>query len=145
MAVANGSNRLQILRYEQCSKRLSGHTKRKKNQHGSPPVFVNPSNDKVNGHCSKKEVATMALRAKNMGMRIMIDFHYSDSWADPGKQNKPAAWVNYNFSQLMSDLYNHTFEVLDTLKSIGAKPDWVQIGYEISGGMLWPDGSTSNW
>jgi arabinogalactan endo-1,4-beta-galactosidase len=108
-------------------------------------VFVNPSNDKVNGHCSKKEVAAMALRAKNMGMRIMIDFHYSDSWADPGKQNKPAAWASHPFSQLLTDLYNHTYEVLDTLKSIGAKPDWVQIGNEITGGMLWPDGSTSNW
>ena len=46
-------------------------------------VWVNPSNDKINGHCSKKEVAGMALRAKNMGMRVLIDFHYSDSWADP--------------------------------------------------------------
>ena len=108
-------------------------------------VFVNPSNDKVNGHCSKKEVAAMALRAKNMGMRVLIDFHYSDSWADPGKQNKPAAWAGHTFSQLLSDLYNHTYDVLDTLKSIGAKPDWVQIGNEISGGMLWPEGSTSNW
>jgi len=108
-------------------------------------VFVNPSNDKVNGHCSKKEVAEMALRAKNMGMRVMINFHYSDSWADPGKQNKPAAWASHTFSQLLTDLYNHTYEVLDTLKSIGATPDWAQIGNEITGGMLWPDGSTSNW
>jgi len=108
-------------------------------------VWVNPSNDKINGHCSKKEVAALALRAKNMGMKIMIDFHYSDSWADPGKQNKPAAWANVPFSQLLTDLYNHTYEVLDTLKSLGTKPDWVQIGNEITGGMLWPDGSTSNW
>jgi arabinogalactan endo-1,4-beta-galactosidase len=108
-------------------------------------VWVNPSNDKINGHCSKKEVAGMALRAKNMGMRVLIDFHYSDSWADPSKQNKPAAWVNDSFSQLLTDLYNHTYQVLDTLKSIGATPSWVQIGNEITGGMLWPDGSTSNW
>jgi len=108
-------------------------------------VWVNPSTDKINGHCSKKEVAAMALRAKNMGMRVLIDFHYSDSWADPSKQNKPAAWASHSFSQLLTDLYNHTFEVIDTLKSIGAKPDWVQIGNEIPGGMLWPDGSTSNW
>jgi arabinogalactan endo-1,4-beta-galactosidase len=108
-------------------------------------VWVNPSNDKINGHCSKKEVAAMALRAKKMGMRILVDFHYSDSWADPGKQNKPAAWTNHTFSQLLADVYNHTFEVLDTLKSIGATPEWAQIGNEIPGGMLWPDGSTSNW
>ncbi|MGA3012868.1 MAG: glycosyl hydrolase 53 family protein [Bacteroidales bacterium] len=108
-------------------------------------VWVNPSSDKINGHCSKKEVAGMALRAKNMGMRLLIDFHYSDSWADPGKQNKPAAWASDTFSQLLTDLYNHTYSVLDTLKSINATPDWVQIGNEITGGMLWPDGSTSNW
>lgn len=108
-------------------------------------VWVNPSNNRINGHCSKKEVAAMALRAKNMGMRIMIDFHYSDSWADPAKQTKPAAWAGHTFTELLNDVYNHTFEVLDTLKSIGAKPDWAQIGNEIVGGMLWPDGSTSNW
>jgi len=108
-------------------------------------VWVNPSSDSINGHCSKKEVAGMAVRAKNMGMRILIDFHYSDSWADPSKQNKPAAWANDTFTQLMTDLYNHTYQVLDTLKSIGATPAWVQIGNEITGGMLWPDGSTSNW
>jgi arabinogalactan endo-1,4-beta-galactosidase len=75
----------------------------------------------------------------------MIDFHYSDSWADPGQQTKPAAWASHTFTQLLSDLYNHTYDVIDTLKSIGATPDWVQIGNEIAGGMLWPDGSTSNW
>jgi len=108
-------------------------------------VWVNPSNDKTNGHCSKNEVVTMAIRAKNMGMRVMIDFHYSDSWADPGKQNKPAAWASHSFSQLLTDVYNHTFEVLDTLKKSGVTPAWVQIGNEITWGMLWPDGSTSNW
>jgi len=108
-------------------------------------VFVNPSNDRINGHCSKKEVAEMALRAKNKGMRVMIDFHYSDSWADPGKQNKPAAWASHSFSQLQNDVYNHTYEVLDTLKSIGSTPEWAQVGNEISGGMLWSDGSTNNW
>lgn len=108
-------------------------------------VWVNPSDDKINGHCNKKEVADMALRAKNLGMRLMIDFHYSDSWADPGKQTKPAAWSSHDFSQLLKDVYDHTYDILDTLKSIGATPAWVQIGNEISGGMLWPDGSTSNW
>ncbi len=114
-------------------------------------VFVNPSTNKTNGHCSKKEVAQMALQAKNMDMRIMIDFHYSDSWADPGKQTKPAAWASHSFTQLVDDVYNHTFEVLDTLKSIGVTPQWVQVGNEIAGGMLWPDGklwapgSPANW
>lgn len=87
----------------------------------------------------------MALRAQKMGMRVMIDFHYSDSWADPGKQYKPKAWADHPFPQLLNDLYNHTFEVLDTLKSTGIIPEWVQIGNEIPGGMLWPDGSTQHW
>jgi len=108
-------------------------------------VFVNPSTDKASGHCSKKETVEMAYRAAKMGMRVMIDFHYSDSWADPGKQYKPAAWANHSFPQLLNDLYNHTFEVLDTLRSTGIIPEWVQIGNEIPGGMLWPDGSTSKW
>lgn len=115
-------------------------------------VWVNPSSDKFSGHCSKKETVVMALRAKAMGMRVMIDFHYSDSWADPGKQTKPAAWVGHTFSQLMSDVYNHTFEVLDTLRQCGVTPEWAQIGNEIAGGMLWPDaklwapnGSSANW
>ncbi|MEI6681392.1 MAG: glycosyl hydrolase 53 family protein [Bacteroidota bacterium] len=108
-------------------------------------VWVNPSNDNINGHCSKKEVVAMALRAREKGMRVMIDFHYSDSWADPGKQNKPAAWVGHSFSQLLTDVYTHTFTVLDTLKSCGVTPAWVQVGNEITGGMLWPEGSTANW
>ena len=108
-------------------------------------VWVNPSSDKTSGHCSKNEVVTMAIRAKDMGMRVMIDFHYSDTWADPGKQTKPAAWANHSFSQLLTDVYNHTFEVLDTLKKSGVTPAWAQIGNEIAGGMLWPDGSTNNW
>lgn len=108
-------------------------------------VWVNPSNDKASGHCSKEETVAMAIRAKNMGMRIMIDFHYSDSWADPDKQTKPAAWANHSFSELLNDVYNHTFDVLNALKSAGVNPEWVQIGNEIPGGMLWPEGSTSNW
>ncbi len=108
-------------------------------------VWVDPSNDIINGHCSKKEVVAMAMRARDKGMRVMIDFHYSDSWADPGKQNKPAAWTGHSFSKLLADFYNHTFEVLDTLKSCGVIPAWIQVGNEITGGMLWPDGSTANW
>jgi arabinogalactan endo-1,4-beta-galactosidase len=108
-------------------------------------VWVNPSDDKGSGHCSKKETVEMAQRVQKMGMRLMIDFHYSDSWADPSKQFKPAAWANHSFSELLNDVYRHTFEVLDTLKSTGIKPEWVQVGNEIPGGMLWPDGSTSNW
>lgn len=108
-------------------------------------VFVNPSDDKASGHCSKEETITMALRAQKLGMRVMIDFHYSDSWADPAKQNKPAAWKNHSFKELLNDVYDHTFDVINSLKKAGVTPEWVQIGNEIPGGMLWPDGSTDNW
>ena len=108
-------------------------------------VFVNPSNDRINGHCSKDETVAMAVRAKNLGMRIMIDFHYSDTWADPAHQTKPAAWANHTFSTLLTDVYNHTFEVLTALKTAGVTPEWVQIGNEIPGGMLWPEGNYTNF
>ncbi|GAC1593727.1 MAG: glycosyl hydrolase 53 family protein [Hymenobacter sp.] len=109
-------------------------------------VWVNPSmTDWVNGHCSPSEVVTMATRAKNLGFRIMIDFHYSDSWADPGKQTKPAAWANHTFAQLLTDVYDHTYSVMSSLKANGVYPEWVQVGNEIPNGMLWPEGSTSNF
>lgn len=108
-------------------------------------VFVNPSQDKTNGHCSKEETVAMALRAQKAKMRIMIDFHYSDTWADPAKQAKPAAWANLSFDALQKKVYEHTFDVLTALKKAGVTPEWVQVGNEIPGGMLWPDGSTNNW
>ena len=108
-------------------------------------VFVNPDNDKASGHCSKAETVQMAVRCKKMGFKIMINFHYSDSWADPSKQNKPKAWTHHAFPELLNDLYRHTYEILDTLKKAGVTPQWVQIGNEIPGGFLWPDGSTNNW
>ncbi|HSD08523.1 glycoside hydrolase family 53 protein [Flavobacterium sp.] len=108
-------------------------------------VWVNPSDDKASGHCSKDETVAMAVRAQKLGMRIMIDFHYSDSWADPGKQNKPLAWKNHTFPELLNDVYFHTEDVLKALKQAGVTPEWVQVGNEIPGGMLWPEGSTDNF
>jgi arabinogalactan endo-1,4-beta-galactosidase len=108
-------------------------------------VGVNPNDDKASGHCSKEETIIMALRAQKMGMRVMINFHYSDSWADPAKQFKPKAWEKHSFPELLDDVYNHTFDVISSLKKAGVTPEWVQVGNEIPGGMLWPDGSTDNW
>jgi arabinogalactan endo-1,4-beta-galactosidase len=106
-------------------------------------VWVNPSNDKINGHCSPAETVALAVRAQNMGMRVMINFHYSDSWADPGKQTKPSPWSSHSFARLLEDVYNHTYDVLNALKTAGVSPEWVQIGNEVPGGMLWPEGSNS--
>ena len=108
-------------------------------------TWVNPSDNKTDGHCSKAETVAMALRAQKMGMKVMIDFHYSDSWADPSKQVKPAAWKDHSFSQLLTDVYDYTLDVMTALKNAGITPEWVQVGNETPGGMLLPEGSTDNW
>jgi arabinogalactan endo-1,4-beta-galactosidase len=108
-------------------------------------TWVNPSTNKTNGHCSQAETIEMALRAKAYGMRVMIDFHYSDTWADPGHQAKPAAWATHTFAQLLTDVYDYTFGFMTALNAAGVQPEWVQVGNETPSGMLFPDGSTSNW
>lgn len=107
-------------------------------------VWVNPSNDYGNGYLTVDRAAALAKRAKDKGMSIMLTLHYSDSWADPGKQNKPAAWANYSFQQLMDAVYNWTRYVMTTMQSKGVTPDWVQIGNETNNGMLWNDGKATN-
>ncbi len=103
-------------------------------------VWVNPADGWNNG----VDVLNKARRAKAQGQRIMIDFHYSDGWADPGKQVKPAAWQKHTVAQLNHDVYSHTSGILNYLKSNGIVVEWVQVGNEINGGMLWPEGSTAN-
>ena len=72
-----------------------------------------------------------------LDMAIMVDFHYSDWWADPGKQNIPAAWSGHSYEQMKEDLYNHTVEVLKYLKDNGIEPKWIQVGNETRNGFLW--------
>lgn len=102
-------------------------------------VWVNPSG----GWNNAADVLAKATRAKNAGMRIMIDFHYSDGWADPGQQTPPAAWAAQSLAELQTSVYNHTYSVLSTLKSSGIIPEWVQVGNETNNGMLWPIGKAS--
>ena len=99
-------------------------------------VWVNPTG----GWCGKEDVLAKAKRAQALGFRLMIDFHYSDWWADPGKQNKPAAWAGLDFAGLKKAVADHTTDILTALKSAGITPEWIQIGNETTGGMLWPDG-----
>ncbi|MDP4270590.1 MAG: glycosyl hydrolase 53 family protein [Bacteroidota bacterium] len=108
-------------------------------------TWVNPSDDPISGHCSKDETVAMAVRAKENGMSVMIDFHYSDTWADPAHQIKPKAWKELSFEQLKKALYDYTFDVMSALKKAGVTPVWVQTGNEITNGMLLPEGSIDNW
>ncbi|SDS49061.1 beta-galactosidase/arabinogalactan endo-1,4-beta-galactosidase [Mucilaginibacter mallensis] len=107
-------------------------------------IFNNPAADSgysKKGFCDLESTKKMALRIKAAGMGFLLDFHYSDNWADPGKQHKPSAWRSANYQQLQDSLRAFTKNTLLALKQQGTLPDMVQIGNEISHGMLWPDAS----
>lgn len=99
-------------------------------------VWVNPKG----GFSGKDDVLVMALRAKQHEMALMIDFHYSDWWADPGKQYIPAAWQEMDYDQMRQALADHTKEVLRLLKDHDIDVRWVQVGNETTNGFLWPMG-----
>jgi len=82
----------------------------------------------------------LARRVKASGARLMLDLHYSDTWADPAKQFKPAAWEKLSVGQLEEAVRDYTRTTLERFFSEGVAPDYVQIGNEITNGMLWPDG-----
>jgi arabinogalactan endo-1,4-beta-galactosidase len=96
--------------------------------------------DPADGYHNKAEILKMAARLKKENIKLLVDFHYSDVWADPGKQIKPAAWKDYDFVQLKKAVYDHTFDVCKSLAAQGTPPDMVQVGNEINAGILWPDG-----
>ena len=102
-------------------------------------VWVNPSG----GWCNQADVVKKAVRAKNAGYSVMIDFHYSDTWADPAHQAKPGAWSSHGISQLYTDVWQHTTDVLTALQTAGVTPTMVQVGNETDDGMLWEDGRAS--
>lgn len=101
--------------------------------------------DSPDGYHGKAQLLEIARRLKKNKIKLLVDFHYSDSWADPGKQYKPAAWEKLDFEALQQAVYDHTYDVCISLKRQGTPPDMVQIGNEINNGMLWPDGKTDNW
>jgi len=110
-------------------------------------IFVNPENPDgyapVKGYCGLDQTLAMARRVKEAGMGLLLDFHYSDYWADPGKQYKPLAWEGLPFEALADTVRNYTAEVLRSLQSQGTLPDMVQTGNEVNHGILWPDGHIS--
>jgi arabinogalactan endo-1,4-beta-galactosidase len=82
----------------------------------------------------------LARRAKSLGMGFLLDLHYSDFWADPGKQNVPKAWAGYSVDELEQAVYDFTLETMQTLHKEGVAPTMVQVGNELTNGLLWPTG-----
>lgn len=109
-------------------------------------LFVDPSRDADKAVCQDLAyVKALGKRIKDCGMKLMLDFHYSDTWADPAKQWTPDAWKSLNDEQLCTKIYEYTKDCLSQMKAAGATPDFIQTGNEISYGMLWgTEGSTAN-
>ena len=126
-------------------------------------LFVNPEDYKGNdadpNACQDLEyIIPLCKRIKDEGFSLLLDFHYSDTWADPAKQWTPESWKNLTDDQLYVKIYDYTKETLQTLKGNGITPDFIQPGNEISFGMLWGEygspekelkktfmGSDANW
>lgn len=101
-------------------------------------LFVDPSQDNDKAVCQDLAyVKALGKRIKDAGLQLMLDFHYSDTWADPGKQWTPNAWKSLTNSQLYDKIYEYTKECLEQMVAAGATPDFIQTGNEISYGMLW--------
>ncbi len=90
-------------------------------------------------HSSLQEVAAFSKRIHKAGLKVWLDLHYSDTWADPGHQTKPAAWKNLNLQQLENSVYAYTLHVVKIIR-----PEYVQVGNEINNGFLWNDGRISH-
>lgn len=110
-----------------------------------------PQNNKDEGVCQDIEyVKKLGARVKEKGFQLMLDFHYSDTWADPGKQFIPHAWEGASAAALADSVYAFTTRSLQTMKAAGAEPEMIQVGNEISYGTLWPVAKTTptaddNW
>ena len=112
-------------------------------------LFVDPSkasaDDKGQGVCQDLDyVIALGARIKAAGFKLMLDFHYSDSWADPVKQYTPDSWKGLSEEELPDKLYEYTRECLEAMVAAGATPDYIQTGNEISYGMLWGPVGTSS-
>ena len=102
-------------------------------------VWVSPTG----GWNGRDDVVAKAKRAQAQGLKVMVDFHYSDYWADPGKQNVPMAWRGKTATAMATAVKDHTRDVLQALKVAGVDVPWVQVGNEVTSGMLWDSGKVS--
>lgn len=103
-------------------------------------VWVSPKD----GNYNLDYNIALAKRAKAAGLGLYIDFHYSDTWADPSHQTIPSGWPN-DIDNLSWKLYNYTLDAANRFQDAGTQPTIVSIGNEITPGLLWPTGKTNNW
>jgi len=108
--------------------------------HGFNLVRLRIWHSPADGYCDLESTLRMADRAKQKGLGLLLDIHYSDTWADPGRQNKPESWRGVAGDALADSVRSYTGEVMAALKARGALPDMVQIGNEVICGLLWDDG-----
>lgn len=118
--------------------------------HGVNLLRIRVWNNPADGYSGKADVLALAMRGSSAGLQLLIDFHYSDTWADPGHQTKPAAWANLSDGALATAVHDFTQEIVGALAAQGTPPDIVQVGNEVRAGMLWPTGQVSggsdaNW
>ncbi|MCM1252545.1 MAG: arabinogalactan endo-1,4-beta-galactosidase [Clostridium sp.] len=114
--------------------------------YGRLRIWNEPLNvPEAKGYCDLEHTKRMAQEIKKRGLGLLLDFHYSDWYADPGTQTKPRAWQGLNNDKLTAAVYDFTKNTLQELDKAGAYPDMVQIGNEIRCGMIWPEGKTDNW
>jgi len=110
-------------------------------------IFVNPEKGKgyspVEGFCDLQHSLAMARRIYDAGMNILLNFHYSDYWADPQQQNKPESWAALSFEALKDTMRTYTRDVLSAFSRQGTPVAMVQVGNEVNHGLLWPDGHIS--
>ncbi|MGG4142381.1 glycosyl hydrolase 53 family protein [Paenibacillus algorifonticola] len=106
-------------------------------------VWNDPQNS--GGYNDKEDVLRLAKRVKAKGLKLLVDFHYSDDWAHPGQQVRPAAWKNLTMPELGQAVYDYTYEVISELQAVNAMPDMVQIGNEINSGVLTGKGGSVNF
>jgi arabinogalactan endo-1,4-beta-galactosidase len=103
-------------------------------------VFRDPSASPDNLPNDLNYTLGLAKQAKAQGFHLLLDLHYSDSWADPDKQTTPVAWKNLKHKQLVDQVFSYTRDTIAVFAREGVMPDMVQVGNEITHGMLWPDG-----
>ncbi len=109
-------------------------------------IWKNPENEpESGGYCSLAYTLAMAKKIKEWGMHFLLDFHYSDYWADPSSQKKPEQWKNLSFEELEQAVFDYTKDTLMVFKKEGVLPDMVQIGNEVRSGLLFPDGELPDY